>query len=115
MTVYEKGLFTILAVDALCAILALPLAFRKVRPNPVYGYRTPAVLRDEDLWYEANAFFGRRFLVWSLVSAGAAWFLADPGLFSPQTFVPVSVVLMAAPVALAGIATTGFVKGYTTA
>ena len=72
MTVYEKGLLTILACDALFVLLSIPLVLRKVRPNVVYGYRTRAILADESLWYEANAYFGSRFIVACLVSAAAA-------------------------------------------
>ena len=113
MTVYEKGLITVLACDALFVVLSIPLVLRKVGPNVVYGYRTPATLADEELWYGANAFFGVRFIVASLVSAVAALYLCRPGLFAPDVFVPVSVVLLGAPVAAAGILTTRFVRRWT--
>jgi uncharacterized membrane protein len=109
MTVYEKGLVTVLAVDALFVLLSIPLVLRKVRPNVVYGYRTAATLSDERLWYEANAYFGSRFVAACLVSAFAAPFLARPGLLAPDTFLPVSVVLLGAPVAVAGVMTSRFV------
>lgn len=38
--------------------LGVPLLRRKVRPNLLYGFRTPATLRDEQLWYEVNAHAG---------------------------------------------------------
>lgn len=113
MTVFDKGLITILAVDALFIALSVPLARRKVRPNLVYGYRTRATLNDEALWYEANAYFGSRFLGASLASAAAAFLLATSSLLSAQTFLPVSVALLGAPVAIAGILTTRFVAGLT--
>jgi hypothetical protein len=113
VTIFEKGLITILACDALFALLAIPLALRKVRPNVVYGYRTRATLGDEELWYEANAHFGQRFLVACLVSAAVAWYVADPAVLSPETFLPVSVVLLGAPVAVAGVLTTRFVSRLT--
>ncbi len=109
---YEKRLQTILACDALFVLLSIPLVLRKVRPNVVYGYRTRATLADETLWYEANAYFGSRFIVACLVSAAAAWALARPGLLPPDTFLPVSVVLLGAPVAMAGILTTRFVARF---
>lgn len=113
MSVYEKGLLTILAADALFIALSIPLVLRKVKPNVVYGYRTRATLSDETLWYEANAFFGRRFIVACAVSAVAALFLARPGLLAPDAFLPVSVVLLGAPVAVAGVLTSRFVSGWT--
>lgn len=34
--------------------LSVPLIRRRVRPNRLYGFRTPSTLRDETLWYEVN-------------------------------------------------------------
>ena len=109
MTIDEKGLLPILACDALFILLSIPLVLRKVRPKAVYGFRTLATLADESLWYEANAHFGSRFIVACLVSAAAASYLARPDLFPPDTFLPVSVVLLGAPVAVAGVLTSRFV------
>ena len=113
MTVYEKGLVTILACDVLFVLLSIPLVLRKVKPNVLYGFRTRATLADETLWYEANAYFGIRFIAACLVSALAALFLARPGLLTPETFLPVSVVLLGAPVAVAGVMTSRFVARLT--
>lgn len=113
MTIYEKGLIAVLACDALFVALSIPLLLRKVPPNVVYGYRTRATLGDEELWYEANTFFAGRFIVASLVSAVVAFYLCRPGVFAPDTFLPVSVVLLGAPVAVAGILTTRFVARFT--
>lgn len=106
MTVYEKGLVTILVADALFVLLAIPLLRRRVRPNPWYGYRTRATLSDEAVWYEANAYFARAFVAGCVVSGVAALVLARPGLLAPDTFLPVSVVLLGAPVAVAGVLTS---------
>jgi uncharacterized membrane protein len=113
MTIYEKGLITILVVDAVSILISIPLVLRKIGPNVVYGYRTRATLSDPALWYEANALFGRRLIAASLVSALAALFLARPGLLAPDTFLPVSVVLLGAPVAVAGVMTSRFVARVT--
>ena len=112
MTIYEKGLVTILVVDAVSILISIPLVLRKIGPNVVYGYRTRATLSDPALWYEANALFGRRLIAASLVSAPAALFLARPGPLSPAAFLPVSVVLLGAPVAVAGVMTSRFVARY---
>lgn len=112
MTVHEKGLVTILALDALFVLLSIPLLLRRVGPNVLYGYRTRATLADPSLWYEANAFFAGRFIVACLVSAAVAPVLARPGLLAPDAFLPVSVVLLAAPVAVAGVLTSRFVARF---
>lgn len=113
MTIYEKGLVTILVVDALSILISIPLALRKIGPNVVYGYRTRATLSDPALWYEANALFGRRLIAACTVSALAALFLARPSLLAPEAFLPVSVVLLGAPVAVAGVMTSRFVARVT--
>lgn len=113
MTIYEKGLVTILVVDAVSILISIPLVLRRIGPNVVYGYRTRATLSDPALWYEANALLGRRLIAACLVSALAAFLLARPGLLSPDTFLPVSVVLLGAPVAVAGVMTSRFVARVT--
>ncbi len=56
----------------LMAVIAIPLVLRKVRPNPIYGFRTPFTMSREDVWYDINAYFGR-------------WLLAIAVLFTAAT------------------------------
>ena len=51
----------------LLTLLALPLIARKVRPNPIYGFRIRQTLDDPRLWYEVNAFFGKQLLMVGLL------------------------------------------------
>jgi hypothetical protein len=44
-------------------LISIPLILRKVPRNVVYGFRTRATLGDDLVWYEANAYFGRRLVV----------------------------------------------------
>jgi hypothetical protein len=54
----------VIAASAVLLIgLSIPLVRRKVRPNRVYGFRTPSTLRDPQLWYEVNARTGVDLLV----------------------------------------------------
>jgi uncharacterized membrane protein len=110
MSVFAKGLITILGCSAVFAALSIPLILRKVPPNPVYGYRTRATLNDEALWYEVNAYFGVRFLVASLVSAFVAVGLFEWRGLSPAAYLDVSIALLLAPVAIAGLLTSRFVR-----
>ena len=41
-------------VPALFIILSLPLIFKKVPPNHIYGFRTKRTLSNEKIWYKAN-------------------------------------------------------------
>jgi hypothetical protein len=56
-----------LILPASLIVLAIPLIFRKVPPNPLYGFRTSKTLSDAGIWYEANAGAG-----WDVALAGAA-------------------------------------------
>ena len=47
------------AVSVFSAALAVPLARRRVPPNGTYGFRVPATLADDVVWYEVNAWSGR--------------------------------------------------------
>jgi len=110
MSVFAKGLVTILICSAVFGLISLPLIFRKVPPNPVYGYRTRATLSDETLWYEVNAYFGLRFLFASLFSACIAVALYAWQGLSAEAYLPISVILLLAPVAVAGLLTSRLVR-----
>lgn len=38
--------------------LGIPLGMGRVRPNPLYGFRTEATLRDPAVWYAVNQVAG---------------------------------------------------------
>jgi hypothetical protein len=109
VTVYDKGLWTILGLSVLMVLVALPLALRKIRPNVVYGYRTRTTLSNEDVWYDANAHFGRGLIVASACGAFAIWVLYEFRPFPPEVFLPVSVFILVAPTGVAALATARFV------
>jgi len=60
----------------LCGLLlvaaGMPLARRRVRPNRWYGLRVPATLKDEEIWFEANARCGRELAFAGAVLTAAA-------------------------------------------
>lgn len=110
MTVFEKGFFTILGLSVVLILVAIPLALGKVPPNVVYGYRTRATLADEDVWYDANAYFGRCLIVASLCGVLAAWALYVLKPFPPDVFLPVSLVVLVAPTLVAALVTARYVR-----
>ena len=55
------------AVGILFIGSGIPLARRRVAPNPVYGVRFAATLSDERVWYEINAQGGRHFIAIGIV------------------------------------------------
>ena len=110
MTIYEKGLITVLACQALFCLTSVPLILQRVPPNPVYGYRTRTTLRDPTLWYRANAHFGRRFLAASIGAAAAFVLFTRLVPTTPDVFLPISVAAIGLPVVLAGVSTTRLIR-----
>lgn len=109
MSPWITVLVTVTVVDLIFAALSIPLIRRRIPPNPLYGYRTRATLRNESLWYDANEHFGRRFLAGSLVSAVLALvlFAARP----PEEFLPLAVIALVVPPLLATISTARYIRG----
>ena len=58
----------LLIAPVILALLALPLVFRWVPPNHLYGFRTSRTLADRELWYRVNFFCGCAVLVASALS-----------------------------------------------
>ena len=114
MDVFDKGLITITACDALLAILAIPLILRIVPRNIAYGFRTRATLGDDVLWYEANAHFGRGLLICSILSGLAIFILYRTQYLSPGMFLRVSVLVLVAPTLIAALATARRVRSLKT-
>ncbi|HUW60208.1 MAG TPA: SdpI family protein [Candidatus Bathyarchaeia archaeon] len=70
--------------DILCGvvfiIIALPLVFRKIPMNNIYGFRFSKAFESDELWYRINAFGGKQLLLWStvLVATGIVkWHIMD--------------------------------------
>ena len=51
------------AIGPLLILLSIPLAFRWVPRNRLYGFRVPATLRHDAVWYDVNAHCARQLLV----------------------------------------------------
>jgi hypothetical protein len=43
------------AIGPVLVVLSIPLMFRWVPRNRLYGFRVAATLRDDGIWYEINA------------------------------------------------------------
>jgi uncharacterized membrane protein len=110
VSVYEKGLVTILACNAFFVLVSLPLVFRKVPRNGFYGYRTRATLGSDFVWYEANAYFGRWFLIASAITCIAAVLLYRAAALEPGTYLRASIAVLVAPALVAALLTSRYVR-----
>jgi uncharacterized membrane protein len=110
MSIFDKGFVTIVACAALLILVALPLALRKVPRNVAYGFRTRATMADDEIWYAANAHFGRGLIVASLCGVFAAYLIHRFQPFPPAVFLPVSILVLIAPSLVAALATARYVR-----
>lgn len=62
-------------VSLVFLIIAIPLERRAIEPNGLYGFRVQKTMQHPEVWYEANAFFGRRLVGVSLVALISAMIL----------------------------------------
>lgn len=86
-----------LILDFIFIIISIPLVLRKVPRNVVYGFRIKATLEDDFIWYEANAYFGRLFIISSIVSALLILFLYFSEIVPECYFLNVSIAVMVVP------------------
>lgn len=63
----EHYRWQLVASCVLIAVISVPLIFKMVPPNGVYGFRTSLTRSSSDIWYQANAFMG-----WVLLAAAVA-------------------------------------------
>jgi uncharacterized membrane protein len=56
-------MFLLLTFPILATLYSLPLIFRWVGPNPIYGFRNERSRRDRATWYRANRIAGISILV----------------------------------------------------
>ncbi|MBN2536122.1 MAG: SdpI family protein [Spirochaetales bacterium] len=43
--------------------VSIPLILDKIKPNQLYGFRTPKTLSSEEIWYKANKYSGMVLLI----------------------------------------------------
>jgi len=110
MTIFAKGFFTILGFSALLILIAIPLAMRKIPRNVAYGFRTRATMANDEIWFEANAYFGRSLIASSLCGAFLAYLIYLFQPFPPAIFLPVSILVLVVPSLIATVATTRYVR-----
>ena len=87
--------------------LSLPLIYRKVSMNALYGIRIRRALESQERWYDINAYGGRQLARWSwmITAVGAMGFfvpaehlfiytLAGAGIVVVSTLAPIFQVLI---------------------
>ncbi|MEA5446088.1 SdpI family protein [Gammaproteobacteria bacterium AB-CW1] len=88
-------IIVLLGCALLIGALSLPMIRGWVPPNGLYGFRTPATLASEALWYPANRYAG-----WQMLYAAIAQLLGVLALFLLADGLPEPVILLAGLVLL---------------
>jgi uncharacterized membrane protein len=65
--ILRESLLFYMGFGLLLIIIAIPLYLRMIKPNSFYGLRVPATFKDEEVWYEANAYSGRDIIIMGIV------------------------------------------------
>jgi hypothetical protein len=113
MSVFDKGIITILGCNLLFMLLAIPLILRRVPRNVIYGFRTRSTLNNDYVWYKANAHFGRGLLIASVITSTASLILYLTQGVSPGFFLKASLVALIGPPLVAAVATWRFIRSLT--
>ena len=84
-------LFTGLAT--LLILLSLPLKFNKVKPNWLYGFRTPTTVSNPDVWYAINRKTANQTIILALVMIAVAVGLYYYGALSDEWLIGINSAL----------------------
>lgn len=97
------ALALLLGAAAITALIALPLALRKIPRNRLYGIRTRRTLADDRVWYETNAYGGRCLIVASGVTIATLVILYGLTPLPQDLLVPAGLVAFVVPSLVAAI------------
>jgi uncharacterized membrane protein len=64
----SRILLTFAVPTFLFIVVSVPLVFNKIPSNSLYGIRIPKTLSSPDLWFKANHYAGKCFLIAGLCS-----------------------------------------------
>jgi uncharacterized membrane protein len=90
--------------------VAIPMARRKVRPNPVYGFRTPSTLRDPPLWYDVNEYAGRMLVRAGVTIVAVAVAAMPVALFSTEAYTLLCALVMIGGLAMSTVASFRYLR-----
>ena len=91
-----------LAEGALLTLIALPLIYRKIPRNHVYGFRVPKTLGSDYVWYAANHYAGRcLFGAGRVIMLGSLILLPIAHWFSVGTVTMFGIIITTSPIVIA--------------
>jgi len=85
-------ILTFIFIGAVFIFLGIPLLLEKVKPNWFYGFRTPTIVKDRDLWYKVNKQVGREFIIAGIILIIGSTFML---IFQPiLTLIQLIIILL---------------------
>lgn len=79
------GLAEVTMVGVVLMVVCIPLALGWIPRNRLYGFRVPATLRSDAVWYAINRRFAREAIVVGAVLAALATSLDAAGFDTPAS------------------------------
>jgi hypothetical protein len=107
---YIKTLLTLSLLDLVFIILAIPLILRIIPPNYWYGFRVKRTLKNKELWYSVNEYFGWGFLITSLISILGILIIFSAQIFAPVDYMNIGLLILLAPQLLVVLLTIRYMK-----
>lgn len=71
--------YELVGLGVLIVLLSLPLVWKKVPRNAYYGFRSRLTLSSDRIWFAANAYAGKQFILASLwlIAGGVGAFFVE--------------------------------------
>ena len=98
----------LIGLGVLCIVGGLPLAMNIIPPNRWSGVRLRKTLSDERIWYLANSYFGKLWILAGTVTVVFAVVLR-PTAMSPATYGSICVLVLFGGLVLMSVTTLIYV------
>jgi len=88
-------------VGMLEIIMGIPLLLQKIKPNAIYGFRTPKTRSSDEIWYKANKYVGKDFVFSGIILVvGSLFLLLFKESISTEEIVWIELILVFLPLAI---------------
>jgi len=104
---YQQLVF--IGLGVIFIVSGVPFAMNLIKPNPISGVRTRKTLSDPRIWYLANSYFGKRWILTGIVIIVVAVALRLTAM-SPATYSSICVLVVFGGLMLTSVMTLIYTK-----